>query len=264
LRRRILKVVAAAILLIILLTVIPYLPWTSPPQEEISQVKPTPKEVDVAVENGYEFLGEDLWAEAEGVYRECPIGSGDFEGNYWGDDNYLALIFHRDYERFKDSESADPIQQFLEKNPPRLKLGLRRWCVLSADNYTQYNPYNNWEYADQVALDGIYHARIGDLEKAKEHFNYLTEKMYNSSNGFIEDEATSKNGHEYYKLALTLALAHHLKEDPEACRYIPTLTEKLLDLQGSDGSWLTDDKPPSYPNTETTILALLALNLTLT
>jgi len=215
-------------------------------------------EAQISVERGYRFFRENLWDEAKGAYRECPPGSGDFENNYWGDDNYLALIFHRDYERFKDSERANRIQQFLEENPPRLELGLRRWCVLSADNYTQYQPYNNWEYADQVALDGIYYVRIGNLEKAKECFNYLIEKMYR--NGFIEDEATPENGHEYYKLALSLFLAHHLSlnEDPKANRYIPILTEKLLDLQRPNGSWLTDDKPPSWPNTETTILILIA------
>ena len=215
-------------------------------------------EAQISVERGYKFFGENLWDEAKGAYRECPLGSG-LENNYWGDDNYLALIFHRDYERFKESERANRIQQFLEKNPPRLELGLRRWCVLSADDYTQYQPYNNWEYADQVALDGIYYARIGNIENAKERFNYLIEKMYSS--GFIEDEATLENGHEYYKLALALILAHHLKnEDPEANRYIPILTEKLLKLQRPDGSWLTDDKLPSYPNTETAILLLLALD----
>jgi len=215
-------------------------------------------EVDEAIEKGYKFLRENLWDEAKGAYRECPPGSEGLESNYWGDDNYLALIFHRDYERFKDSERANRIQQFLEKNPPRLELGLSRWRVLSAANYMQYQPYNNWEYADQVALDGIYHARIGNIEKAKECFNYLIEKMYR--NGLIADEATPKNGHEYYKLALALILAHHLKnEDPKAERLIPILTENLSNLQRSDGSWLTDDKPPSWPNTETTILILIAL-----
>ena len=213
-------------------------------------------EAQISVERGYKFFRQNLWNDAIGAYRECPLGSG-FENNYWGDDNYLALIFHRDYERFKDNERANRIQQFLEKNPLRLELGLRRWCVLSAINYTQYQPYNNWEYADQVTLDGIYHARIGNIDKAKECFNYLIEKMYR--NGFIEDEATLKNGHEYYKLALSLLLAQRLKgEDPKGNTYIPILTEKLLDLQRLNGSWLTDDKPPSWPNTETTILILLA------
>ena len=92
-------------------------------------------EARVSVERGYKFFGEDLWDEAKGEYRECPLGSG-LENNYWGDDNYLALIFHRDYERFKESERANRIQKFLEKSPPRLELGLRRWCVLSADKYT--------------------------------------------------------------------------------------------------------------------------------
>jgi len=216
-------------------------------------------EVNEAIEKGYRFLGDKLWDEAKGAYRECPLGSG-LEHNYWGDDNYLALIFHKDYERFKDSERADQIRQFLEKNPPRLELGIRRWCVLSADNYMQYQPYNNWEYADQLALDGIYYARIGKVEKAKECFNHIIEKM--CKNGFIEDKATPENGHEYYKLALVLILVYHLKnEDPEANGHIPILTEELLGPQEPDGSWLTDDKPPSWPNTETTILILVALNL---
>jgi len=216
-------------------------------------------EVNEAIERGYRFLGDKLWDEAKGAYRECPPGSEGLEHNYWGDDNYLALIFHKDYERFKDSERADRIRQFLEKNPPRLELGIRRWCVLSADNYMQYQPYNNWEFADRVALDGIYYARIGNAEKAKECFNHLIEKM--CKNGFIEDKATLENGHEYYKLALALILAHHLKnEDLIATGHIPILTEKLLRLQDiEEGSWLTDDKAPSWPNTETTILIPIAL-----
>jgi len=224
------------------------------------RISPSSDEVNEAVRRGYGFLRESLWDEPEGAYRECPVGSGGLENKYWGDDNYLALIFHRDYKRFEDPERVSRIQDFLEKGPLRSEEGQSRWCVLSGDRYLEYEPYNRSEYADEVALNGIYYAKIGNTDLAREKFSYLIENMYR--NGLIEDKATPENGHEYYKLALALVLAHHLKEEtPEAYQYVPVLTQKLLDLQRSDGSWLTDDKDldTTYPNTETTILILLSL-----
>lgn len=106
------------------------------------EVEPFSEAVNEAIEKGYTFLEDNLWDEAKGAYRECPIGSGGLENNHWGDDNHLALIFHRDYERFRDPEKVSRIERFLEGNPPRSELGMRRWCVLSADGYTEYQPYN--------------------------------------------------------------------------------------------------------------------------
>ena len=86
--------------------------------------------------------------------------------------------------------------------------------------------------------------------------------MYNNSSGLIEDAATSQNGHEYYKLGLALILASLLMDKyPLAETYAQKFLDKLLDLQKEDGSWLTDDKDmmTTYPNTETTIIILMAI-----
>ena len=213
--------------------------------------------IDEAIGKGYRFLVSNLWDEERGAYRECPPSNPEGKDkNYWGDDNYLAYIFHSEYPSFKDETKAQRILLYLRTNPPYLERGKQHWVVLSR-NYTQFSPYNDNEYADKVALDGIYYAKSGAIEKARERFNYLILKMYNSSVGLIEDKATLKNGHEYYKLGLALILAVHLKNST----YAEAFVYKLLKLQRADGSWLTDDldQETTYPNTETTIIILIAL-----
>lgn len=85
----------------------------------------------------------------------------------------------------------------------------------------------------------------------------IVSNMYNSHIELIKDNATEKNGHEYYKMALSLILAQHLQNST----FTRIFTRRLIQPQRIDGSWLTDDKDPetTYPNTETTILILLAL-----
>jgi hypothetical protein len=218
--------------------------------------------IDEAIRKGYSFLVDNLWDEGKGAYRECPSPNPEGKDkNYSGDDNYLAYIFHTDYLFFKNETKAQKIMLFFDTNPENLGRGVRRWIVLSHD-YSRFSPYNNNEYADRVALDGIYYAKIGDMEKAKERFNFLISNMYNSSIGLIEDKATSENGHEYYKLGLALILAVHLKNRT----YSDAFVDKLLNLQQADGSWLTDDKDleTTYPNAETTIIILVALDISRT
>jgi len=119
----------------------------------------------------------------------------------------------------------------------------------------------DYEYADLAALDGIKDARDGRILEAERRLNYILRNMYRD--GLIEDKATPLDGHEYYKLALTLILAHRIKQKSwRAPTFIDQSTETLLTLQRPDGSWSTDDKDPAttYPNTETTILILIALH----
>jgi hypothetical protein len=204
------------------------------------------------IETGYFFLENNLWNEEAGAYQLTPFNSIPS-----GDDNYLAYIFHTEYSRFKDDTKASRINSYLHDNPPNVDLGMRRWIVLSS-NFSQYELYNNYtSYADWNALDGIYFAKTNNKSQAKYCLDMIISQMYNPYIELIEDNATEKDGHEYYKIALSLILAHYLENSP----YIPIFTRRLIQLQRTDGSWLTDDKDleTTHPNTETTILILLAL-----
>ena len=241
-------IVASIILIVITTSILLYISY------------PKGDKIDEAVSRGYSFLTHSLWDDEVGAYRECPSPNPEGKDkNYWGDDNYLAYIFHTEY--FEDAYRADKIRGFLHTSPLRLEEGIRRWIVLSS-NFTEYEPYNNtlYEYADQITLDGIYYAMNGDLEVARMHFNILIQKWYDLNTGLIFDKATlDGEGRQYYKVALALILARRLNNST----YINLFTDKLVSLQRADGSWLTDDKWGSrvYPNAETTILILLALRI---
>lgn len=217
-----------------------------------------PNPVGEAVEKGYRFLSGFLWDDEKGAYRECPPPNPEGRDKlYWGDDNHLAYIFHTEYPSFKDGVKARRILEFLKEDPPRLGDGRRRWIVLSG-NYSEFTSYGDRSYADRIDLDGIFYARTGDTGTARRLFGILISEMYDPASGLIEDKATGENGYEYYKLGLTLILASYLREE----FYVERLVDKPLSLQGSDGSWLTDDKDleTTYPNTETMIIILMALD----
>lgn len=208
--------------------------------------------LDRVIENGYSFLENRLWNKKLGVYQVTP-----FDSTLFGDDNYLAYIFHTEYPRFKNLTRAEAIWGFLKNSSDTLEQGERRWVVLSS-NFTEYQPYNEYtSYADWNALDGIYFAKTHNASQAEYCFSMIISQMYDTHVELIEDDATEENGHEYYKIALSLILAHHL----ENSTYVRVFTRRLIQLQRTDGSWLTDDKDldTTFPNTETTILILLAL-----
>lgn len=214
-------------------------------------------EIRRVVRQGYLYLSDNLWDEVRGMYRECPSPNPErLDEKYNPDDNYLAYLFHSEYPTFRNGTRAEIIWSFLlECNISEFELAEKRWAVLSS-NYARHQVYNSTEYGDQIALDGLFYVKSGDRENALRCFNELIKK-YNFTNRFLEDKATPINGHEYYKLGLALILACHLKNDT----YIQRFVEKMLDLQSpEDGSWLTDDKSTSWPNTETTVIILLALD----
>ncbi|NIM44884.1 MAG: hypothetical protein GTN80_03505 [Nitrososphaeria archaeon] len=210
------------------------------------------KRMNVSIERGLVFLNDNLWAEKVGAYRVTPD-----EEIFFGDDNYLAYVFHTEYPVFRNGTRADMILSFLRSKPLNLDLGRRRWVVLSS-NYTDYKAYEEVGWADKAILDGIYYAKFKDIAKAWDHFRNVASDMYDPEIGLIEDVETDKLGNEYYKTALALILAAELDEEV----YIRRFSHKLMELQREDGSWLTDNRDPSttYPNTETSLVILMALS----
>jgi len=222
-------------------------------------------EVNKAVGKGKFFLLNELWDESKGAYRECPSPNpDDLDKRYNVVDNHLAYIFHMEYKSFKNYIKAERIWAFLIQENFTF---YPRWMVLSLNpsNYSWYQPRNDISYADLIALDGIYYAKAENLTMARDLFNTLIYKWYDLNTGLIFDNATLEGeGRAYYKVALALILACYIGN----LTYINLFTQKLMDLQRDDGSWLTDDKWGSkeqglhvYPNTETMILILLSIDL---
>ncbi len=209
--------------------------------------------LDQSIDRGVSFLENNLWDEEMGAFREvpltCPLEEEKLKHN--PDDNVLAYIFYAEYETYRNETRANMILSFLNNT---LK---ERWIILSS-LYTEYDVAEDDQYADNVTLNGIYYFKIGNIDRARDRFDLIMREMYDYEIGQIEDKATSREGHVYYKLALTSILASMLGEKP----YVSMFSVTLMDLQNeTDGSWQTDDLDPSStcPNTETTILILIAL-----
>lgn len=220
--------------------------------------------INKAIGEAETFLLNELWDESKGAYRECPYPNPDgLDKRYSVVDNHLAYIFHKEYGSFKNHTKAEKIWASLTRWNFTF---YARWMVLSLNpsNYSWYQPRNDSSYADLIALDGIYYAKAENLTMARYLFNTLIYKWYDLNTGLIFDTATLEGeGRSYYKVALALILAYYIRN----LTYIDLFTQKLMDLQRDDGSWLTDDKCGSkeqglhvYPNTETMILILLSLD----
>ncbi len=208
------------------------------------------------------FLEGNLWDPVNGSYREVPVFTGSYLAtNHNLDDNFLAYIFHTEYVvdpmRAEETKALLLRKSFTEYG---------RWLVLSKyqANYSRYSPYGDDQYADHVALDGIYDWKRGSFSGARERFGFLVGHMLDSRLGLLRDNATGDNatlkeGFVYYKLALSLILASELGNSTYTGRFSKTLSSQ----QNPDGSWLTGPAQPIgvYPNTETTILIIIALKL---
>ena len=111
------------------------------------------------------------------------------------------------------------------------------------------------EYADLLFLAAIAEA---DRDKARRHFDDGL-KLWDGS-GFRDRAATKLHQYSTYKLALSLIAA--VKLGVKAASQ-PAIVERLLELQGQDGGWITDfdekRRPVGVANVETTCLAILAL-----
>ncbi len=248
------KIVAVSFILILIVASSVYLYRLFTPYFKINK----------AIGEAKSFLLNELWDESKGAYRECPSPNPDgLDKRYAVVDNHLAYIFHTEYESFKNYTKAEKTWAFLIQENFTF---YARWMVLSLNpsNYSCYQPRNDSSYADLIALDGIYYAKAENLTMAKYLFNTLICKWYDLNTGLIFDTATLEGeGRSYYKVALALILAYYIGNPT----YINLFTQKLMDLQRNDGSWLTDDKWGSkeqglhvYPNTETMILILLSLD----
>lgn len=184
--------------------------------------------------------------------------------NYFPQDNFLAYIFNTEY--VINQTRAEQIHKFLVTNNLTY---YNRWIVLSNNpaNYTRYpcgtceqkTPYSNNGFADNVALDGIYDFKSGNVSGARERFDFLVGHMLDSRLGLLRDNATGTEGFVYYKVSLALILASELGNST----YTTQLSVTLASQQNLDGSWLTGPARPGgvFPNTESTVLDLIALKL---
>ncbi len=217
------------------------------------------------LDRGLSFLGNSLWDPVNGCYREVPVFTGSsLAGNHNPDDNFLAYIFHTEY--VVNSTRAAETHALLARNN---FTGYGRWLVLSKyqGNYSRYQcvtcdpstPYGDDHYADHVALDGIYDWKTDNLSGARERLDFLVGHMLDSRLGLLRDSATPMEGFVYYKLALSLILASELGNSTYTDQFSKTLSSQ----QNLDGSWLTSPAQPAgvYPNTETTILMIMALKV---
>src|SRR5713101_1512113 len=121
------------------------------------------------LERGLSFLENSLWDPVNGSYREVPVFTGSsLAGNHNLDDIFLAYIFHTEY--VVDPTRAGEIHVLLTCNN-FTRYG--RWLVLSKyqANYSRYSPYGDDQYADHVALDGIYDWKTGNLSGARGRFD---------------------------------------------------------------------------------------------
>ncbi len=108
-------------------------------------------------------------------------------------------------------------------------------------------------------MDGVYDWKTDNVSGARERFGFLVGHMLDSRLGLLTDSATPMEGFVYYKLALSLILASELGNTTYADQFAKT----LMSQQTPDGSWLTGpaELAGAYPNTETTILIIIALKL---
>ncbi len=215
------------------------------------------RERKAVLERGLSFLGNSLWDPVNGSYSEVPVFTGSsLATNHGLDDNFLAYIFHTEY--VVDPTRAGGIHVLLARNN---FAGYGRWLVLSTyqANYSRYSPYGDDQYADHVALDGIYDWKTGNLSGTRERLDFLVGHLLDSRLGLLRDSTTPTEGFAYYKLALSLILASELGNST----YTDQFSETLMSQQNLDGSWLTGSAQPVgvYPNTETTILIIIALKL---
>jgi len=222
-------------------------------------------ERQAVLDKALSFLNEFLWNSSAGAYRECPMfTNASCAVNYSVEDNYLAYIFNTEY--VANQTRATEIHEFLvNKNFSYYD----RWIVLSlvSANFTKYpcsncnpaTPYTDDWYADHVALDGIFDLRAGNIPGARERLNFLVGHMLDPRLGLFRDNATDGEGFVYYKLSLALILAWELKNST----YTAQFSETLASQQDPDGSWLTGPARPMgvFPNTESTILDIVALKL---
>ncbi|HYY91035.1 MAG TPA: hypothetical protein VE955_03530 [Candidatus Dormibacteraeota bacterium] len=210
------------------------------------------------LDNALRFLESNLWDSANGSYREVPLFTNSaLAANHNLDDNFLAYVFHTEYEI--DLAKAVAVHGLLARNNFTT---YSRWLVLSncRANYSRYQPYGDTAYADHVALDGIYYLKTGNTTGAREKLDFLIVHMLDARLGLLRDNATSTERFVYYKVALSLILATELGNST----YTDEFSKTLSSQQNPDGSWLTGPAQPSgvYPNTETTVLIIMALKLT--
>lgn len=157
-----------------------------------------------------------------GSYREVPVFTkSSLSANHSLDDNFLAYIFHREYD--VNATRASDIRSFLARYNYNES---RRWIVLSnyEANYSRYSPYGDQSYADHIALDGIYDLKMKNVSGARVEFDFLVTSTLDSKIGLFRDNATPVNGFEYYKVALGLILASELGNSTYVDQFSKTLS----------------------------------------
>jgi len=176
---------------------------------------------------------------------------------FWFDDNLLARFMTEAYNR----PTPDGLSDFPD---------FTRWQILDADD-TQWTPYPESDYIDQIALNGLFDLSTGDTESAIQKWNrilVLSGAEYDQEKqGFVYPNIS-----ESYHLGLFEILSGFLMDAPavdtvkkqEIISHWVSLRSNILSFQETSGSrllgWRSNvSDPNSLINTESIAVNVLGL-----
>jgi hypothetical protein len=271
-------------------SLIPNQRWTAVSAISMPRADSTQSDLNQVLDDAMNYLYAN-YVGYVGFIRESP--DSQFYNNYWAySDNYLASLVLRDYgDALMADDITNRIELYLSQagicNPMSQYMALRESVfhfdnpqsvilarfggatVMTTMNNVIGDPLLPWNYSDVAFLQAVYFKNLGNESGAMESYIYGMNRS--DEKGFTDDAYKSDHRYQTYKLALYIYASKLLGQEDynrtffdKALVTLGTMQQSSPGLSyGGFSTWYDSDLVArGGVNTETTSLAVLALNLT--